>query len=369
MKQHAVPSGIILDEPYTNGLLAKALEAGHARITFQSDYTTSILKRAWNPAVGQKALEMLLLYDKAYVASWFDNTDAEPLIELGLLEFVESRWNKATIDEDYARSIKALLLADLRRKGVRLTLEQFDDLLPDVNAMYVGNIMILAERLGPSIERIFGSSQHSSRKQGNEFSLVGEFRDQVEVARRRTPEEFELAQKIQASHRHLRDLLDASAALNVPIFSSIKRVPPVKMQIDLERLEPNARIAVSIYMKESLAIPKIQTVDDVLRLRNDSRIKYFRAKIFEWCEKLRAGEFGSEEAIRTEIREANAAIKDLGKYRTIGMWVTFLSVPLGVAGFLLGMPPSLAITTPLGVAFQIARIQKERQYRWLLFGR
>ena len=334
MKQQDIPSGIILDEPYTNGLLVKALETGYARITFPSDYTSNVLRKARNPVVGQRALEMLLLYDKAYVTSWFDNTDVEQLTELGLLGFVNSEWIERTVDEDYARSIAALLLADLHRKGTRLTQDKFDELLPYVNAMYTGNITILAEQLMPSIRRMFGSPSESS-KRDNEPSLTEMFREEVEIARKHSPADFETAQKIQDSHHHLRNLLEASAHLNMPVFSNLRRVPNLRVGIEARSFDPNARLALSIYMNESLSIPRVQSLEDVLRLRNDSRIKHFRMKIFEWCEKLRTGAVGSEETMRAEIRDANAAIEDIEKYKKIGMWITFLSVPLSVAELLI----------------------------------
>jgi hypothetical protein len=368
MKQSATPSGIILDEPYTNGLLVKACEGGYAKITFQSDYIDNVRIKARNPEVGQKALEMILLYDKAYVTSWFDNTDTEQLIKLGLLEIIETKWNKRTIEEDYAQSIKGLILADLDRKGVELSLERFDNLLPDVNSIYVGNIMTMAERLMPSIEKIFGSSQGNVESQRPPFPLPEKYRHSVDISQKRTPEDFQLAQQIQRSHSHLRNLLTASSDMVVPIFSNIKKSPPIK--VDLKTQDPKiTRVALGILMKEALFVPKIQTVDDVLRLRDDSRIKYFRAKVFEWCEKLRSGQVGSEDEIRQEIKDANSAIKDIGKYNTISMWATFLSAPAGIADFLLGIPFLSAITTFVGVSSTLTSVQKEHQHKWLLFGR
>jgi hypothetical protein len=147
MAKQSTPSGIIFDQPYTNGLLVKSLEAGYAKVTFQSDYVTGILQKARNPTVGIKALEMLLLYDKVYTVDWFDNIDSEQLHRLGILEIVNSQWQKKTIDEEYAKSIKGLLLTDLQRKGVKISSTQFDELLPDVNSLYFGKIAVLAQSM------------------------------------------------------------------------------------------------------------------------------------------------------------------------------------------------------------------------------
>jgi hypothetical protein len=57
----------------------------------------------------------------------------EPLVGLGLVEYMPHTWDRLAVDEDHAKSIKALLLADLRRKNVRITSQQFDDLLHDTS--------------------------------------------------------------------------------------------------------------------------------------------------------------------------------------------------------------------------------------------
>jgi hypothetical protein len=195
------------------------------------------------------------------------------------------------------------------------------------------------------------------------------FSQEVSVARRHPPSDFNLALRIQDSHRQIRDLLETSAALQLPVFSNFRRVPKISAGNPLTAFDSNASVALGIYLNESLSIPKIATLEDVLKLRNDQRIKFFRNKIFQWCEKLRAGNLGSEEEIRREIREANAAIEDIGKYKKVAMWMTFLSVPVGIVELLTGLPISLLTFTPLGVVIEIANLVKERQYRWLLFGR
>lgn len=155
MSRHKVPTtGIILDEPYSNGLLTKALKSDHAKILFDTPYTRQVLAKAHNPMVGQKALEMLLLYDKAYISNWFDNVDLEPLVKLGLLEQAPKTSISRRLDEEHARSIKALLLADLRRGRVKITSKQFDDLLHEANDLSLGNTVALAEKIWPGIARM-----------------------------------------------------------------------------------------------------------------------------------------------------------------------------------------------------------------------
>jgi len=146
-------------------------------------------------------------------------------------------------------------------------------------------------------------------------------------------------------------------------------VPKVRSNWASHGFDPNTEIAVAIYLKEALLIPQIHTIEDVLRLRNDPNIHYFREKIFSWGDKLRNGEFGSEDTIRREIREANEAIKGLDQWKTISAWTTYISIGLDVLGLLLNLPLTLISTTPLGLTLDIAIKRKEKSYRWLLLGR
>ena len=148
MTRHKVPTtGIILDEPYSNGLLRKALNSDYAKILFDSPYTRQVLAKAYNPNVGQKALEMLLLYDKAYISNWFDNVDLEPLVKLGLLEQTPITSISKQLEVQHAQSIKALLLADLRRRKVHITPKQFDNLLPEADDLSLGDVVLYGKNM------------------------------------------------------------------------------------------------------------------------------------------------------------------------------------------------------------------------------
>ncbi|HWS84894.1 MAG TPA: hypothetical protein VN207_11620 [Ktedonobacteraceae bacterium] len=218
-KRNSQITGVILDEPYSNGLLVKALQSGQARISFDSDYTRKIRTKALNPKVGQKALEMLLLYDKAYLGTPFDNMDLEPLVRLGLVEYAPHTWDSLAIEEDHAKSIKALLLADLRRKGFKITSKQFDDILGEANDIHIGTIAVLAERLLPQLEHMLGVTDTTSDKYS-----VGEIlglSKQLQAAQKRELTDIKLVEQIQYSYNHMRNLIEASAQLNAPILTNI----------------------------------------------------------------------------------------------------------------------------------------------------
>lgn len=313
---------------------------------------------------------MLLLYNKAYIGTSFDNVNLEPLMKLGLIEMAPHNWNSMGVDEEHAKSIKGLLLADLRRKKIQITSTQFDTLLGESNDLRLGTIVALAEQLQPHLERLFGIT--TSETNANDKQSISEafgFSQQIQKIKEKDPQEIKVAEEIQSSYMHMRNLMEASYELNAPILTNIKRVPEVETNWNIQGLNTQAKIAVAIYMKETLLIPKIDTIEDVLRLRDDPHIRYFREKIFAWARKLQNGEFGTQEAIRREIREANEAIRGLGKWRTISAWTTYISIGLDIFSLFLSLPVTLLTTTPLGLTLDYITRRKESQYRWLLLGR
>lgn len=369
VKQTTQPTGLILDEPYSNGLVAKAVQSGLGEITSESDYTRGILAKARNPKVVQIALEMLLVYDKVYCAPWFDNVDYNPLMKLGLVEPAPTPWLSLNVDVDFARSIKALLLAHMRKKGLKITAIQFDELLPEINDMTMGAIVELAKQLQPAIEKIMRVTHDNTNDSEESFSPYAMFSEQIKAARKRTPAEIALARGLQGSHQHMKNLIEASRQLNVPTLTNIKRAPKLNRGLPPQVFDPKTEVAVANYLQESLLLPRISSIEDVLRLRHDPHIHHFRAKIFEWSEKLQTGQLGTEEAIRREIRDANEAIKQLGKWKTASMWTTYISIPLDYLGFLLQLPLTSLITTPIGTFLETHNRLKERRYHWLLLGR
>ncbi|HEU5375824.1 MAG TPA: hypothetical protein VFV38_10325 [Ktedonobacteraceae bacterium] len=320
-------------------------------MTTDTKYKQMISSKARNPRVSQIALEMLLLYGKAYISTPFDNLDLEPLMKLGLVEEAPHNWNSLAVDEEHAKSIKALLLADLHRHKVQITSLQFDELIGESNDLRLGTIVALAEQLQPRLEQLFGitSIENSTADKRTASDLFG-FGEQLQKAKAKTPQEIELASQLHSTYHHMRNLMEASSQLQAPILTSITNVHKVETNWTGQSFHKNARIAVGIYLHENLLIPKIDTIEDVLRLREDPHIHHFRRKIFSWAEKLQNGELGTEEAIRREIHEANEAIRGLGKWRTISAWTTYVSVGLDVFSLFLGnLPITLMTTTPLGL--------------------
>lgn len=367
LRKQQKPAGIILDEPFASGLLVKALEGGHATVRRDGPYTRSVLANGRHTGRGQKALEMLLLFDTAYLVNEFDDVNVDTLKRMGLWKTVPFTSEAKRFDINDAKGIKALLVADMRQRGVAITSKQFDELLPEVSDIREGEYVMFAEEATKAAHDLPEAFQQVVDEYWEE--LRTEFAREREVARRRTPAERQLANEIVKSDRRICNLMNASAATGLPVLSSIARTPKVKANWDSLALDRSVHFAVAIYLREQLNMPHVKTLEDVLRLREDQHVRLWRAKILQWTDALRSGAFSSEDEIRREIREANDAIRALDKWKTVNMWTTYAAVGLDILGLLLQMPLTLVVTTPLGLGIDTFVRLQEWRHSWVLFGR
>jgi hypothetical protein len=109
--------------------------------------------------------------------------------------------------------------------------------------------------------------------------------------------------------------------------------------------------------------PVIDSLSDVLRLRNDRRIVDFRENLRHWADALLRSDSSEEEKIRREIRKSNKALHSLTRWKKAGTLITYLALPLSIVPHL-GLP-----LTIMGAAFQLYVDAVEWRNRWLMIGR
>lgn len=122
-----------------------------------------------------------------------------------------------------------------------------------------------------------------------------------------------------------------------------------------------------IILDEVKYIPTVDSVEDVLRMRMDTRVKDFREVVMYWSELIMAGDI-KEMKLRKEIRKANEDLKSLSKFQIISGWTTYLSIPLiamnSIASQVLG-----SAFTMIGGVYNFKADRLKKKHSWLLFGR
>jgi len=165
----------------------------------------------------------------------------------------------------------------------------------------------------------------------------------------------------------LQAMILASSKLEKPTKSNMNLDAIPALTSEFENAEATLR-AYKLYLNEVTLVPRLRTIQDVLRLRDDPRVEAFRTAIFSWADALSEGDIGEETRIRREIRKASKNLAKLGAYRKVAGWVSVVSIPISIASALTGVPAGLALT-PIGPAIAMGTYIKEKKLQWLLFGK
>ena len=123
-----------------------------------------------------------------------------------------------------------------------------------------------------------------------------------------------------------------------------------------------------LFLSETGRLPNVNSVEDVLRLREDKRIRSLRQVISEW-RVTEVGE-GHPQAVANMRRDIELATRDLHRLdgaQRIGRFIGFLAIPVAIADAINGSFLGLTLA-PVSPAIDIARKWRLRRMGWMGFG-
>jgi hypothetical protein len=160
-----------------------------------------------------------------------------------------------------------------------------------------------------------------------------------------------------------------AADTSVPIKTS-GSTKSLKMGKTMLGLEAYQLVKIQFH---DLRYPVIESVEDVLRLRDDPHLRTYRLVIAEYSERLRQ-ELESERSriisdFRKDIQSALKSLVVVKRWSKIVDLSFFISLPLVIIGALYGLPLSDILVVPLTSYAKIVAHQKRKELDWILFGR
>jgi hypothetical protein len=174
---------------------------------------------------------------------------------------------------------------------------------------------------------------------------------------------------------NLRRLLDTSVKLRCPVLTQRLRIPPSSVETlpsHDSQLPDDLLQVYQIALNEVHYLPHVESINDVLRLHDGPRLRAFREAVHHWAKVFQEGDLSAEQRIRRDIAKASEEFCRLERWSQVGGWLTYMSIPLAIASLWLIGPVGLAASlapTALGAAIQTYRDVKDRELRWLAFGR
>ncbi|MEB9942239.1 hypothetical protein P4K75_29205, partial [Bacillus cereus] len=164
--------------------------------------------------------------------------------------------------------------------------------------------------------------------------------------------EFELSSIIS--------LMKMSEEFKVPFIS--KRVSCTSNETEGDNMHEVYKLCL-VQMKDEIQyIPRIESIDDLLRLREKKEIKRFREVLIEWKNLMNNGDIKLAEKIRSDILKANKEISKLDKWEKVDNWFYYLAVPTMFI-------PIISNVVTVGGAYSRYHIEsKQKKYGWIGIG-
>lgn len=156
-----------------------------------------------------------------------------------------------------------------------------------------------------------------------------------------------------------------SSFSGIPVASSIYR----EYGKEMRQTQPQTDLSHEAFQLCCLSMkgivnyaPVVESIDDVLRLRDDKRIQSFRVALSQWSIALKEGEEKGLKEIAEEISRRSDDLKRLEKWKKVDRWVYHATLPL----FLIPVISNIHTVFSYGVRMKIEHTQNSN---WLLLGR
>ena len=163
--------------------------------------------------------------------------------------------------------------------------------------------------------------------------------------------------------------LDASFQLSseegVPISIGLNSGKSVKVQNEsiLSNSKDNYHQVYQILLNE-INFPKISSIDELMRLKENKNIVNFKKQIETWNEALANGELKELEKIKKSVSKANKSLERI-EIRKSQNWVFFVSIPILAASVVTGIPFSVAPLAYTGL-LKLDNVRLKRKYNWII---
>lgn len=323
--------GIILDQHFSNALIKSAYKNGYVKLKennqsekalingFKSDKRYGVLEK--------KCLELILVYEKVYLNDPYELAVLDNLKNEGIIEqarYLEDGKNTVDCsDTQLGEDIKPLLMIHL--------VKHFQKRLPHLKAKrgltkkYVDGLYDFVNLWRTGFHEEAVNYTHLP------LNMLLQTNDPVDCI-------YSLLESKDGYHSFVVDMIDMDFELSsiislmkmsetycAPFVS--KRIPCTSKKTEVDNMHKVFKLCL-IQMKDEIKyIPKIESIDDLLRLREKKEIKRFREVLFEWKSLMNNGDIELAEKIRSDIVKANKEISNLNKWKIVDNWFYYLAVP------------------------------------------
>jgi len=125
----------------------------------------------------------------------------------------------------------------------------------------------------------------------------------------------------------------------------------------------------SVLHEEGHFFPEIQDLNHALKLRANPHLQPFKQQLKHYHEELARGDHHALEKVRKEVSLAKRALRKAGAWNKALSWLTYISLPSGLAESLLAGPPILSTSLAVLAVAGTARTNRTiKHHEWAMFG-
>lgn len=364
-------SGIIFDRDFSNALIKIASKDGYVKFNVNNDSDMNLVKslkssRSYS-LLQQKCLELALLYDEVYLNDPCEIAVLDKLKKAGIVKqyryLDKDQEDDSTNEISLAQDIKPLVINYITKhfkkgrpylKDIRGLANKYVDGLYDFEVLWragfheeaIRNTHIPLKNIlkieGDSVEFIYSLLDESQESDNMHGFVV----DMIDI-------DFEIDSIIS--------MMKMSKEFKVPFIS--KRIVDFENKIEIDKSYEAYKTCMIEMSREVQYAPRIDSIDDLLRLRESSEIRRFREVLNEWTNLISSQQFNLAEKIRKDILKANKEISKLNKWKKVDKFIYYLSIPTMFI-------PYLSNIATIGGAYTRYHIEgKEKKYGWIGIGR
>ena len=330
---HNKINGIIFDRDYSNALLGAALRDGILKLKFYDDHKKNLADALLRKSrLKKKSLELALLFDEIHLNDPFKETSAlKKLVDEGVITSWinpnDSEKRAKILDVNLANDIKPLIfnyLIQLYQRTRPAMAKNKQLVIKLVYALYDFLILWRAGFYEEAIQKTSLPLNKIFHGKGNILNVIDR--------------EFEKIATGQEGNGFIADLLllefEISSTLSLIQESqenrysfATTRVHSIYQTSDVRNLHSAYSLCLLPMQEEIKYAPVVESIQDLIRLRERSEIKRFREVLSAWKSLLCKGEIDLAENIRADIIKANREISKLEKWKTVDKWFYYLTLP------------------------------------------
>lgn len=245
--------------------------------------------------------------------------------------------------------------------------------------LYVADGLSLDRRFGrQELPSYFPADLENFRSLDAQLSSLGRnLQDHVDAGlqfgMRGDPERFLRVHCFWRSFFELANLLLLSEITGDPPFLPTSAIIAKSDQTQaVKKADVADRVqAFRLVLSEQGLLPNPGTFEDVLRMREDQRIRSLRRALNEWSlnfDRAAEEDLAAVTELRTQVQSASEAVHRAQLATRIGTLVGCISLPLAVAEFLLGNQMGGIALAPMGPAISLYSQLKLRKASWVKLG-